>query len=46
MYYNCYPEYKQPQVYLKLFCGGLLPGAAAGQRMLKNGNIGTGQLIQ
>ena len=33
-------------MYLKLFCEGLLPGAAAAQRMLKNGNIGTGQLIQ
>lgn len=28
-------------MYLKLFCEGLLPGAAGGQRILKNGNIGT-----
>ena len=33
-------------MYLKLFCEGLLPGAAGGQRILKNGNIGKGQLIQ
>ena len=46
VYYNCYPKYKQPQVYLKLFCEGLLPGATAGQRMAENSNIGSGQLIQ